>query len=305
MTIRHIRIFEAVCDAGCNTTRAAEALHMTQPAVSLAISELESYYGVLLFDRIARRLYLTEAGREFLDYARRITLTFDDMETSVRNWESKGVLRVGASVSVGAKLMPELAARFRESHPDIRVKVRIDRSDRLEEALAAGETDLALIEGIAHDPNLLVEDFMEDRLALIASPDVVEPDGIVDRADFCRMEFLLRERGSGTREIFESTLAAASLPVPDPMWESLSTAALMNAAEAGLGVAVVPRRMAEERIADGSVAEFFVDGLTFTRTYKIVWHRDKKFTRAARDFIALCRASAGVNTGDTDNRKDN
>ncbi len=300
MTIRHIRIFEAVCDAGYNTTRAAEALHMTQPAVSLAISELESYYGVLLFDRIARRLHLTEAGREFLDYARRITLTFDDMEKTVRSWESKGILRVGASISVGAKLMPELVARFRGIAPDIRVKVKIDRSDRLEEAIAAGDIDLALIEGIAHDPNLMVEDFMEDRLALIASPDTVKPGKAVTRADFAGMEFLLRERGSGTREIFESTLAAAAMPLPDPAWESLSTAALMNAAEAGLGVAVVPRRMAEEMIAAGRVAEFFVEGLTFRRTYKIVWHRDKKFTRAARDFIALCRDG-----GDPDKRKDN
>ncbi len=289
MTIRHIRIFEAVCDAGCNTTRAAEALHMTQPAVSLAISELESYYGVLLFDRIARRLYLTEAGAEFLDYARRITLTFDDMETTVRNWESKGVLRVGASVSVGAKLMPELTARFRKTHPDIRVKVRIDRSDRLEEAIAAGETDFALIEGIAHGDSLIVEDFMEDRLALVTSPDTVEPGSTVSREEFLRMEFLLRERGSGTREIFESTLAAASLPPPAPMWESLSTAALMNAAKAGLGTAVVPRRMAEEAISSGSLAEFFVEGLTFRRTYKIVYHRDKRFTKSARDFLALCR----------------
>ncbi len=305
MTIRHIRIFEALCDAGCNTTRAAEALHMTQPAVSLAIAELESYYGVLLFDRIARRLYLTEAGREFLDYARRITLTFDDMETTVRNWESKGILRIGASVSVGAKLMPELVARFRASRPDLRVKVRIDRSDRLEEALSAGEADLALIEGIAHDPNLIVEDFMEDRLALIASPSLVRPGEVLTREAFCRMEFLLRERGSGTREIFESTLAAASLPAPEPAWESLSTAALMNAAEAGLGAAVVPRRMAEEKIGSGAAAEFFVEGLTFARTYKIVWHRDKKFTRAAKDFIALCRAEKGREPVSPNNRKDN
>ncbi|MBQ4192847.1 MAG: LysR family transcriptional regulator [Clostridia bacterium] len=303
MTIRHIRIFEAVCDAGCNTTRAAEALHMTQPAVSLAISELESYYGVLLFDRIARRLYLTEAGAEFLDYARRITLTFDDMETTVRNWESKGVLRVGASVSVGAKLMPELTARFRKTHPDIRVKVRIDRSDRLEEAIAAGETDFALIEGIAHGESLIVEDFMEDRLALVTSPDTVEPGSTVSREDFLRMEFLLRERGSGTREIFESTLAAASLPPPAPMWESLSTAALMNAAKAGLGMAVVPHRMAEEAIASGSLAEFFVEGLTFRRTYKIVYHRDKRFTKSARDFLALCRET-GVSEP-IQNRKEN
>ena len=109
MTIRHIRIFEAVCDAGCNTTRAAEALHMTQPAVSLAISELESYYGVLLFDRIARRLYLTEAGAEFLDYARRITLTFDDMETKV------SVMRNRRASSGSAQAFPSAQSSCRSS----------------------------------------------------------------------------------------------------------------------------------------------------------------------------------------------
>ena len=106
MTIRHIRIFEAVCGCGCNMTRAAGALRMTQPAVSLAVSELESYYGVHLFDRIGRKLMLTEAGKTFLDYARRITMTFDDMERTARGWEENGAIRIGASISIGAMLMP-------------------------------------------------------------------------------------------------------------------------------------------------------------------------------------------------------
>ena len=163
MTLRHIRIFEAVCDCGCNMTRAAESLRMTQPAVSLAVSELESYYGVRLFDRIARRLYLTEAGRAFLDYARRITLTFDDMERTVRDWEERGRVRVGASVSIGAKLMPSYAADFREKWPGTEVRVRIDRSDKLEAALAENELDFALIEGIVHNPDLVSEDYLADH----------------------------------------------------------------------------------------------------------------------------------------------
>ena len=287
MTLRHIRIFEAVCDSGCNMTRAAEALHMTQPAVSLAVSELEGYYGVRLFDRIARRLFLTEAGRAFLDYARRITLTFDDMEKTVRDWEEKGVLRVGASISIGARLMPSYAAAFRKSWPETEVRVRIDRSDNLEQALAENELDFALIEGIVHNPDLIAEDYLEDRLALITSGS--ESGTVLSKEEFRSMDLLLRERGSGTREIFESAMLAADCPVPDPMWESLSTAALVSAAAAGLGVAVVPRRMVEELIARGEVAEIFVDGLRLERKYKIVRHREKKLTRAAEAFMDLCR----------------
>ena len=268
-------------------TRAAEALHMTQPAVSLSVSELESYYGVRLFDRISRRLFLTEAGRSFLDYARRITLTFDDMERAVRDWDEKGVLRVGASISIGARLMPSYAAAFRREWPETEVRVRIDRSDNLEEALAGNALDFALIEGIVHNPDLLSEDYLEDRLALIAAG---LPSGtVLSKEAFCSMDLLLRERGSGTREVFESAMLAADCPVPEPMWESLSTAALVSAASAGLGVAVVPRRMAEEVIARGEVSEIFVDGLRLERKYKIVRHREKKLTRAAEAFMELCR----------------
>ena len=295
MTLRHIRIFEAVCDCGCNMTRAAESLHMTQPAVSLAVSELESYYGVLLFDRIARRLYLTEAGRAFLDYARRITLTFDDMERTVRDWEEKGRIRVGASVSIGAKLMPSYAAAFRRLRPGTEVRVRIDRSDKLEAALAENELDFALIEGIVHNPDLISEDYLADRLALITS--CRAGGDVLTKEEFLAVNLLLSERGSGTREVFESAMEAADCPVPEPMWESLSTAALVNAAAAGLGVAVVPRRMVEENIARGEVAEIFVEGLRLDRKYKLVRHREKKLSRAAEAFMALCRSFHGEDEG--------
>lgn len=294
MTIRHIRIFEAVCDCGCNTTKAAEKLHITQPAVSLAISELEAYYDVKLFDRISRRLYLSEAGVKFREYTRTISLMFDDMEKTVREWDDKGVIRVGASISIGSKLMPAYVSAFRDIRPDTQVKVRINRSDVLESALLENELDFALIEGIVHDPDLTSEDFMEDSLALITSPKQFENGTILKPDEFLRMDFLLREHGSGTREIFESTLSASSYLLPEPVWESLSTAALVNAASAGLGVAVVPRRMVNEQIETGAVSEIFVDGLSFRRKYKIVCHKDKKLTRAALDFLTLCRETADM-----------
>ncbi len=289
MTIRHIRIFEAVCGCGCSTTKAAEALHMTQPAVSLAISELESYYGVKLFDRIARRLYLSDAGIRFLAYAKTITLTFDDMEKTVRDWDAKGMIRVGASISIGSMLMPNYVRTFRESHPDTAVKVKIDRSDKLEQAISDNSIDFALIEGMVHDPCLTCEDYMEDSLAVIVSPDTFGNGTVLSKDEFLRMPFLLREHGSGTREIFEAALKTSSVPVPDPIWESLSTAALMNAAEAGIGAAVVPRRMAADRIRAGTVSEIHAEGIGFHRKYKIVYHRDKKLTGSALDFLDLCR----------------
>ncbi|MBQ9718011.1 MAG: LysR family transcriptional regulator [Clostridia bacterium] len=290
-----MKIFEAVCGCGCNTTKAAEQLHMTQPAVSLAISELENYYCVRLFDRISRRLYLSEAGRRFREYSRSISLTFDDMEKTVREWEKNGVIRVGASISIGSMLLPEYAAQFRVTHPDTTVRVKVDRSDRLEQATLRNELDVALMEGIAHDENLVSEDFMEDSLAVIASSERFENGTVIAPDEFLRMDFLLREHGSGTREVFDSTLAALEYPLPEPAWESLSTAALMNAACAGLGVAIIPKRMADEKIAGGHVAQLFVDGIEFRRKYKIVYHKNKHLTSAALDFLDLCRTFGGRN----------
>lgn len=286
MTLRHIRIFETVCSCGCNTTRAAEKLHMTQPAVSLAIAELETYYGVKLFDRISRRLYLSEAGKRFLAGAEDILLSFDDMEKSIRAWNHGGLLRVGGSVSIGAALMPRLVKRFSEGSPDTQLRVRIDRSDRLQEAVLQNTLDFALIEGIVHDENLTEEDFLEDSLAVLVAKDAPLPP-VVTVEEFCRQPLLVREIGSGTREVFASTLSAAGIAPPEPMWESLSTAALLHAAEEGLGVAVVPKRMTDGHLG---LREITIDGIRFRRKYKIVYHKHKYLTNAARAFIALCRA---------------
>ncbi len=285
MSLRHMRIFKTVCSCACNTTRAAEKLHMTQPAVSLAIAEIENYYGVKLFDRISRRLYLSEAGKRLLAGVEDILLSYDDMEKSIRAWHSGGLLRVGGSVSIGAALMPELVKRFSEKSPDTELRVRIDRSDRLQEAVLQNMLDFALIEGIVHNENLAEEDFLEDSLAILVAADSPLPP-VVTVEEFCKQSLLVREVGSGTREVFESTLSAAGIASPEPMWESLSTAALLHAAEEGLGIAVVPKRMTD---GHPGLKEITIEGIRFRRKYKIIYHKHKYLTNAAHSFIELCR----------------
>ncbi len=127
-----MEIFCAVYNCNCNTTRAAEKLNMTQPAISLAIKELEQYYGIMLFDRIGRRLQITSAGENFLQYARNITASFEDMEREMRNWDSVGLLRVGASITIGSQFLPGYIKAFEYSHPGIDIHVKIAPSDDLE-----------------------------------------------------------------------------------------------------------------------------------------------------------------------------
>lgn len=287
MTIRHIKIFAAVCANGCNTTRAAEALHMAQPAVSLAIRELEQHYGTPLFDRIGRHLALTEAGKRFWNYALSISGLFDDLERELRNWDQLGVLRVGASITIGAQFLPSYIQAFTARHPGVTVRVKVAPSDGLEVDLTENRLDLALLEGAPQQPSLCSQAYMDDRLVVIVPPD--SPlERILDRETFCRQPFLLRERGSGTREEFERVMGTAGLSVT-PLWEASSTTALVNAVIAGLGIAVLPYRMVVGPLERGLIALRQVDGLCFSRRFRIVHHKDKLITPLARDFMELCK----------------
>ena len=282
-------IFRTVCENGFNSTKAAEVLHMTQPAVSLAIKELEQYYGVHLFDRIGRRLQITDAGKHFLQYAIHISDLFSDMETGLRDWDSKGILRIGASITIGSQFLPRYVKAFTEICPGLDVRVTVDQSERLEQKIMANELDCALIEGIAHDPNIVSEAYMEDHLSIICSRDKGWKQGqVVSIEDFQRQRFLLREIGSGTREVFDRVVEQAGIHIT-PVWEAMSTTALVNAVINGLGIAVLPHRMILPALRQGLVCTVKVEGLSFSRNFHIIYHKDKFLTASAKRFINLCR----------------
>ena len=289
MTLRHMIIFRQVCESGYNTTKAAEALHMSQPAVSLAVKELEDYYSVRLFDRIGRRLQITEAGKRFLQYAVHICDLFRDMETGLMDWDSKGVLRIGASITIGTQFMPLYVKTFSQIHPGTEVFVQIDQSERLEKKLATNELDLALVEGVVHDPDLCSESYMEDHLSIICPADGPWKHGqCISMEEFLNQRFLLRERGSGTREVFDATLEQAGYRIK-PVWEAISTTALVNAVINGLGIAVLPHRMVLPALKLGLIRIVQVPQLTFRRSFNIVYHKDKFLTFSAKAFMDLCR----------------
>lgn len=289
MTLRHLSIFRAVCEAGFNSTKASEVLHMTQPAVSLAIKELEQYYGVHLFDRIGRRLQITDAGKQFLQYAIHITDLFQDMETGLRDWGSKGILRVGASITIGSQFLPGYVKAFSSRFPTIDVRAVVEQANRLEKKLLANELDCALTEGIVHDPNIVSEPYMEDHLSVVCSADKGWRQGqIISIEEFQKERFLLREHGSGTREVFDRAVAQAGINVT-AIWEAMSTTALVNAAINGLGIAVLPHRMILPALNQGLIVTVGVQNLVFRRNFYVIWHKDKFLTDAAKAFIALCK----------------
>lgn len=289
MTIRHLKLFLSVCNCGFNTTKAANELHTTQPAVSLAIRELEQYYGVILFDRIGRRLKITEAGQRFQEYAFHIITLFDDMERGMRDWDSYGILRVGASITIGSQFLPNYVKAFYSRYPGTEVRAVIAPSDQLEQKILSNELDFALIEGITHIPSFISEEYMEDHLTVICPINSGFRQGQEITVDeFRRQNFLLRERGSGTREVFERVIEQAGIIVT-PIWEAVSTTALVNAVINGLGISVLPHRMVVGPLKRGLVSAVSVKGLSFQRKFHIIYHKEKFLTSSAKAFMELCR----------------
>ncbi|MCR5108313.1 MAG: LysR family transcriptional regulator [Lachnospiraceae bacterium] len=282
-------IFRTVCESDYNSTKAARTLHMTQPAVSLAIKELEQYYGVRLFDRIGRRLKITDTGTHFLQYAIHISDLFEDMETGLRDWDSKGILRIGASITIGSRFMPSYVTAFSEICPGIDVRVSVEQSDLLEKKILTNELDLALIEGIPHDQRIISEAYMEDHLSVICSSKKGYKEGqLLSKEEFKDQRFLLRERGSGTREVFENVINREGIHV-SPAWESMSTSALINAVISGLGIAILPERIIHPVLKSGLIVTVNVEDLNFKRNFYIIRHKDKFLMPSANKFISLCR----------------
>ena len=290
MTFRHLKIFVSLYENNFNTTKTAASMHMTQPAVSLAVKELEQYYGVALFDRIGNRLKITPAGLRFYEYSSHIIALFDEMDNSMKNWDLAGTIRVGSSITIGSQFLPAYVNSFQSSYPGTRVKAQIAPSKQLEQMILNNELDFALIEGSSHNPSFICEEYMEDHLTVICPANgQFQPGQEISIHEFCQQNFLLREHGSGTRETFENTIAAAGFSI-EPIWEAVSTTALVNAVISGIGISILPHRMIADAIQQGQVIAVTVKGLEFKRKFNIIYHQKKFLTAAARSFIELCRS---------------
>lgn len=286
MTLRHFRIFVAVCKQG-GITKAAESLYLAQPAVSLAVRELEEHYDVRLFDRIGRRLYLTEAGKEFLAYAERILALCDDLEKGARQWDEQSPLHIGSSMTIGTKLLPGLVRRFRQQYPAVKVTVEIKNSGFIEKKLLENAMDFALTESVPHSSKLVCRRFMRDHMVAICSPqDPLALREAVTLAELLAQPLMLREKGSGTRELLDSVAGARGLAV-EPMWESENAQALIEAVAMGLGVSVLPWQLVSDSIQRGLVAQLPLADAVFQRDFNILYHPDKYMTKPARDFLEL------------------
>lgn len=289
MTLRHMKIFVAVCREK-SITLAAKKLYISQPAVSNAIKELEAYYGTPLFDRISKKLYLTESGKTVYHYAIHINSLFEELESSLKSSEVIGQLKIGSSITIGTHFMPNYVREFSERFPNIQTYVTIDSSDVIEKLVLDNELDFALIEGIVHSENIISKDFIKDELIVIC--DLNNPllkKVYVSVDDLSDQHFLMRERNSGTRELAESILSLHNISLK-PLWESSSTEAIIRGVSKGIGISILPLQLVQDYIDKKQVARLNVNGIKFDRQYHIIYHKNKFLTPTALEFMKLCNA---------------
>lgn len=288
ITLRQLRIFDAVA-RHLSFTRASDELHLTQPAVSMQIKQLEQEVGVHLFEQVGKRIYLTKAGDELLRYGRSIAQLLTEAEQVFE--EMKGLHRGHLGITVASTanyFVPRLWATFRMRHPSVSVSLDVTNREGLIRALATNETDLVIMGQPPEDMDLVAQTFMPNPLVVIAPP--THPLCAARGIPLQRLKgetFLVREQGSGTRSLMERVFAEKGLDPATPI-EMSSTEALKQGVEAGLGLALLSMHTLDMELALKRLVVLDVQGFPVLRDWYIVHHASKRLSviaQAFKDFI--------------------
>ena len=284
ITIRQLQVFEAVA-RHMGFTRAAEELHLTQPAVSMQVKQLEENVGLPLFEQVGKKIFLTEAGREMHHYSKVIAQQLVEADEVIE--ALKGVQRGSLDVSVASTANAfgtKLLAAFSQTHPSVTLKLDVTNRETLLRQLADNEKDLVIMGRPPEGMDLEAEPFMDNPLVVIAHPGHpwvkeknIDPERLRDRT------FVVRERGSGTRQLMERFFESHDIPF-EPGMEMTSNEAIKQAVEAGLGLAVVSIHTLELELETNRIAVLDVQDFPIMRHWYVVHPKSKRLSPVAQVF---------------------
>jgi DNA-binding transcriptional LysR family regulator len=266
MNLHLLRIFHTVGEHS-SFSRAAEHLGISQPAVSKALRELEDQLDVVLIERGARLVSLTEAGQVLFDYAAGIFAMEHAALEALQAYSNleRGRLRIGASMTVAAYWLPGYVADFAQAHPGVSLSLISANTQTIAEKLLACEVDIALVEGPVDDERIESRPWRDEPLLLVVPPDSdMAVAGAVSIADLSNATWVVREPGSGTREVVNRWLDELGIQ-PARLLEAGSTEAVIQTVASGGGVSIVPRVSSADQIALGKVATLALPGVELTR----------------------------------------
>ena len=289
MTLEQLRIFVAVAERQ-HITRAAEALNLTQSAVSSAVTTLESRHGVALFDRVGRGIVLNQAGQTFLDEARGVLARVAAAEGALADLSGleRGRLSIHASQTIASYWLPPRLAAFHAKHPGIALDVAIGNTALVARAVAEGDAELGLVEGEVDDPVLRGSVIDHERLTLVVGrghPWAAQR--MAGPPDLATTAWVLREPGSGTRSAFEAALAKRGLSVADLNVAMVlpGNEAVRSAVEAGAGAAVMSESVAAPAVASGALVALPLD--MPPRAFHLLRHKQRYRSRAGDAFVEI------------------
>ncbi len=288
MTLDQLRIFVCVAERE-HMTRAAEALHLTQSAVSGAISALENRHGVTLFHRVGRRVELTQEGRSFLNEARAVlqaATTADKALIELRGLK-RGSISIFASQTTASYWLPERLARFKSQYPEIAIHVSIGNTTQVISAVIGGSAEIGFVEDIVNVSDLTAWPVHQDRLKIVVNPQHrwakrsqrLSPDEIRSG------EWVMRERGSGTRSVFEEVLRQDDID-PEQLricLELPSNEAVRAAVEAGAGATAMSHAVVHSGLVSGHLNA--VPFRPIERPFLALKHRERRTSTALQKFI--------------------
>lgn len=268
-----LMVFQSVA-RNLSFTKAANELFITQPAISKHIKELESEFGVKLFDRVGNKIHLTKAGDTLLSYTAPILSLHQEVKFKLSQLSGglEGNLRIGASTTIAQYVIPPVLAKFHERHPDIRLSLLNGNTEYIEKQLLNNEIDLGIVEGEPTNSDIQYAPFLNDELIVFTSSQNRIITNPVSHEEFIKLPLVLRERGSGTLEIIEKRLKLHQIS-PKQLNVLLflgSTEAIKSYVKTGSGVGIVSKFAIEQELSNNIFRQLIIPELKFDRQFYFI-----------------------------------
>ncbi len=285
MADRRLQVFHTVARL-LSFTKAAETLHMTQPAVTFQVRQLEEYFNTRLFDRTHNRISLTEAGKRVFEYSDRIFEHYAEMESAVREMtgDVSGVLMIGASTTIAEYLLPALLGDFKKKYPDVNVQLKVSNSDGIVHMVENNVIDLGVVESPVMNKNLVVEVCRIDQLVAVVTPGHPLADRTsISIGDLLEHPYICREEGSGTREVIAEYMTQQGVNAGQVQltMELGSPESIKGAVEAGMGVSIISLATVQKELKLGTLVALTMEP-SLERPFSFV-HQKQKFRHRAMD----------------------
>lgn len=285
ITLRQFQVFEAAARLG-GYTRAAETLHLSQPAVSMQIRQLEEQVGMPLFDQIGKKVHLTDAGRALYQHAQNILAQVHEAQLELE--EMRGVRRGQLNITVASTanyFAPRLLAAFCQRYPEVKISLDVSNREHILALLNEADKDIAIMGRPPEASDLVAHPFMENPLVVIAAPNhPLAKKHNIPLARLAQESFISREEGSGTRMAAERFFDAAGTRLSTAM-EMSSNEAIKQAVQAGLGLGVVSVHTLEMELVLDRLAILDVEGFPILRHWYAVHRQGKRFSAVAQAFL--------------------